>query len=189
MSERASWDEYFMKLAHEVASRSTCLRRKVGAVAVNERNRIIATGYNGPPSGMRHCTPDTCIRTKKNIPSGKSLDLCKAIHAEANIVLSVGPQLEDATIYITNQPCTSCLKLLMGAHVKKIMWDYGYADDYAMELMGEYGQFTLPTTEMEAIRRPVLSAYDSWPGFGYSGIDELEAGVSHHTPGVLIRRD
>ena len=84
VKERQSWDGYFMGLAYQVAQRSTCLRRQVGAVAVNERRRIIGTGYNGAPSGLTHCTPDSCIRIRKNIPSGERLDLCKAIHAEAN---------------------------------------------------------------------------------------------------------
>lgn len=139
-SKRQDWDSYFMSLARQVASRSSCLRRKVGAVAVNPYHRIIGTGYNGPPAGMEHCTKDTCIRTKNNIPSGTQLDLCKAIHAEANIVLQLGQQLHDATIYVTCQPCTSCIKLLMGANILKLIWENPYNDTYANELMFEYGK-------------------------------------------------
>ncbi len=137
--KRESWHDYFMAIAKKAASRSTCLRRKVGAVAVNRRHRIIATGYNGAPSGMSHCTKDTCIRIQRNIPSGTQLDLCKAIHAEANMVLQLGEQLEGATVYCTNKPCTGCLKLLMGAGVDAIYWLNDYPDDYSDELMGEYG--------------------------------------------------
>ena len=138
-NKRQSWDSYFMDLAHNVASRSTCLRRKVGAVAVNERHRIIGTGYNGPPSGMSHCTEKTCVRIARNIPSGSQLDLCKAIHAEANIVLQLGEKLRNATIYITCQPCTGCLKLLMGAGIRRIVWEKPYDDPYSRQLMNEYG--------------------------------------------------
>lgn len=137
--QRQSWDSYFMDLAHQVATRSICQRRKVGAVAVNERHRIIGTGYNGPPSGMAHCTKDTCVRMLKNIPSGTQVEICKAIHAEANIVLQLGSQLENAIVYVTCQPCISCLKLLMGAQVRRIVWESAYPDDYARELMEEYG--------------------------------------------------
>lgn len=151
-SQRQSWDSYFMGLAHQVATRSICQRRKVGAVAVNQRHRIIGTGYNGPPSGMAHCTKDTCVRMLKNIPSGTQVEICKAIHAEANIVLQLGSQLEDAVIYITCQPCISCLKLLMGAQVARIVWESAYPDEYARELMSEYGsvsQFPAGDANME----------------------------------------
>lgn len=141
VKERQSWDGYFMGLAYQVAQRSTCLRRQVGAVAVNERRRIIGTGYNGAPSGLTHCTPDSCIRIRKNIPSGERLDLCKAIHAEANIVLQLGNQLENATLYCTTQPCTSCLKLLMGVGIHRVVWDNYYNDEYSRELMEEYGDY------------------------------------------------
>lgn len=138
-TKRQSWDEYFMQIAENAASRSTCLRRHVGAVAVNNDNRIIGTGYNGAPSGLDHCTSDSCIRMIRNIPSGTQLDVCKAIHAEANIVLQLGSQLKGATLYCTNQPCTSCFKLLMGAKVDRIVWKNPYDDDYSVTLMKEYG--------------------------------------------------
>lgn len=137
--ERKNWDEYFMEIAQFVASRSTCTRRKVGAVAV-KNHRIIGTGYNGAPSGFEHCTEQTCIRRLKQIPSGSQLDLCKAIHAEANIVLQLGYELKDADFYCTTQPCTSCLKLLMGAKVHRIIWEHPYDDDYSRTLMKEYGE-------------------------------------------------
>lgn len=140
MDSRQDWDSYFMGLAKNVAGRSTCLRRKVGAVAVNPRHRVIGTGYNGPPAGMSHCSRDSCVRIRKNIPSGSQLDVCKAIHAEANIVLQLGEKLADAAIYVTCQPCVSCLKLLMGAGVARVVWEAPYDDAYARELMLEYGE-------------------------------------------------
>ena len=84
---QTSWTEYFMDLAKAVSTRSTCLRRKVGAVAVNPRHMVIGTGYNGAPSSMAHCTPETCIRVKNHIPSGEKLETCKAVHAEQNLVV------------------------------------------------------------------------------------------------------
>lgn len=139
MVKRQSWDSYFMGLTDVIASRSTCLRRRVGAVAVDKNHRIIGTGYNGAPSGMEHCTEKTCIRTVKNIPSGQQLDICKALHAEANIVLQLGFQLKDSTLYCNTQPCTNCFKLLIGAGVHRIVWKNAYNDSYAHTLMKEYG--------------------------------------------------
>lgn len=146
-NHRQSWDKYFMDMASQVASRSTCLRRQIGAVAVNQKHRVLGTGYNGAPSGMSHCTKDTCIRIQKNIPSGTQLDVCKAIHAEANIVLQLGEQLHNATLYCTARPCTSCLKLLMGAGIKRIVWITNYPDNYSETLMKEYGVMGLTEDE------------------------------------------
>ena len=136
---RQSWDEYFLDIALKVATRSTCLRRKVGSVAVNQRNRIIGTGYNGAPAGLAHCTKETCVRIKNNIPSGELPHICKAIHSEANIVLQLGDGLNDSTLYCTTKPCINCLKLLMGAHVRRIVWIDDYNDEYSDQLMLEYG--------------------------------------------------
>lgn len=149
---RQSWDEYFLDIAEHVASRSTCIRRKVGAVAVDTNHRILGTGYNGAPSGMAHCTKETCIRTIKNIPSGTQLDLCKAIHAEANIVLQLGEKLRGATLYCTTQPCTSCLKLLMGVGIKAIVWKQPYHDDYSSSLIQEYFGAPIETDDQGIVR-------------------------------------
>ena len=139
MSDREPWDLYFMNMAKQVAGRSTCTRRKVGAVATNGAHRVLGTGYNGAPSGLEHCTKETCIRELLMVPSGTQLDLCKAIHAEANIVLQLGERLADATLYCTTQPCTSCLKLLMGARISHLVWEEFYPDKYSHTLMFEYG--------------------------------------------------
>lgn len=136
---RQSWDEYFLDIALKVATRSTCLRRKVGSVAVNMDHRIIGTGYNGAPSGLSHCTKETCVRTKNNIPSGELPHICKAIHSEANIVLQLGYGLKNSTLYCTTKPCINCLKLLMGTQVQRIVWIEDYNDSYSDELMLEYG--------------------------------------------------
>lgn len=137
---RPDWPQYFFNIAETVASRSTCLRRKVGAVAVElDTHRIIGTGYNGAPSGLVHCTKDTCIRIAKQIPSGTQLDICKAIHAEANLVITLGSKLKNNIVYCTTQPCISCLKLLMGTGIYQISWKHPYNDEYAQQLMQEYG--------------------------------------------------
>lgn len=136
---RMDWDDYFMQVAEMVKERSTCFRRQVGAVAVDDRHRIIGTGYNGAPAGMRHCTRESCIREKLQIPSGQCAELCKAIHAEENIVLQLGERLKGATLYCTIQPCITCTKSLIGAGIHRIVWKGDYPDDYARELMLEYG--------------------------------------------------
>lgn len=144
---QTSWTEYFMDLAKAVSTRSTCLRRKVGAVAVNPRHMVIGTGYNGAPSSMAHCTPETCIRVKNHIPSGEKLEMCKAVHAEQNLVVRLGDKLENATIYITTRPCTTCTKLLIQAGVKEIVWDKDYDDTYATNLLQEYFNNTITIDE------------------------------------------
>lgn len=140
---RMDWDDYFMQVAEMVKERSTCFRRQVGAVAVDDRHRIIGTGYNGAPAGMRHCTRESCIREKLQIPSGQRAELCKAIHAEENIVLQLGERLKGATLYCTIQPCITCTKSLIGAGIRRIVWKGDYPDDYARELMLEYGAHRL----------------------------------------------
>ena len=158
---REGWDTYYMRIAAEVKTRSTCTRRQVGAVAVDTRHRVITTGYNGAPSGMTHCTQESCVRRQMNIPSGQQLDLCKAIHAEGNIVLEAGSRLKDATIYCTNQPCTSCFKLLFGAGVKRIVWQEFYPDPYASTLMLEWG---IPVLKHDLIQ--LLSKVDLMDSYG-----------------------
>ena len=151
---RLDWDTYFMRLAKEVKSRSTCIRRQVGAVAVDSKHRVIGTGYNGAPSGLKHCTKLTCVRNLQKIPSGQRLELCKAIHAEENIVLQLGEKLHDATLYCTIQPCVSCIKSLIGSGVYRVVWEGNYPDGYARELMSEYGTITqLASGYHELIRR------------------------------------
>ena len=135
---RASWDEYFMNIAHLVATRTTCFRRAVGAVAVDKNHRVLGTGYNGAPSGLAHCTRANCIRIQQNIPSGERSELCKAIHAEQNLVIHLGEQLAGATVYVTTRPCTTCTKLLIGCGVEEIVWQENYNDEYATTILREY---------------------------------------------------
>ena len=139
---RETWDEYFMKIAHQVASRSTCLRRKVGAVAVSPDNRILGTGYNGALPGAPHCDKVGCLRETLGIPSGQRQEICRAQHAEANIcniAARYGVALAGATIYVTNQPCTTCVKAMVTSGIKRVVFDSDYPDDLARQLAKEAG--------------------------------------------------
>ncbi len=136
---RPTWDEYFMKIAHLVAERSTCLRRKVGAVLVKDK-RILATGYNGAPSGLAHCLDIGCLRQKNNVPSGQRHELCRGVHAEQNCLCQAakyGISVEGATIYCTNFPCVICAKMLINAGIKKICYAEGYPDELSKQMLEE----------------------------------------------------
>lgn len=129
---RPSWESYFMDIATLVASRSTCRRRKVGAIAVKDR-RVLATGYNGAPRGLRDCLETGCLREEMKIPSGERHELCRGIHAEQNVIVQAavhGVGLEGADIYCTNQPCLICAKMLINTGVKRVL----YADMYPDEM-------------------------------------------------------
>lgn len=138
MNDRIDKDEYAMRIAEVAALRSTCLRRKVGAVAIDRDGYVLATAYNGAPRHLSHCTSESCIRIKNKIPSGQQLEMCKAIHAEQNLILRLGPKLKHATVYCTTCPCVTCTKLLIGADVDAICWKTDYDNPYAKELMTEW---------------------------------------------------
>jgi len=138
---RPSWDEYFMALAEQVGQRATCLRRSVGAVIVKDK-RILATGYNGPPSGVAHCEDVGCLREVRGIPSGSQHELCRGIHAEQNAVIQAakhGIAIDGSTIYCTHQPCVLCAKILLNAGVREIVFSQPYPDPLAEELLAEAG--------------------------------------------------
>jgi len=139
---RPSWDEYFMDMADFVSKRSTCLRRKVGAVLVRN-HRILATGYNGAPRNLSHCIDGRgCLREKKKIPSGTRHELCRALHAEMNVVVQAalhGVSTKDSTLYCTFRPCGMCAKLLVNAGVKKIVYKESYPDEMAEDILEEAG--------------------------------------------------
>ncbi|MCK4249603.1 MAG: dCMP deaminase family protein, partial [Candidatus Omnitrophica bacterium] len=133
-------DEYFMEITKLVATRSTCLRRQVGAILVKEK-RILATGYNGAPTGLKHCYDrGGCLRQKEKIPSGQRHELCRAIHAEMNVLLqasSYGVNIKGSTLYATNQPCILCAKMLINAGVKHVIISSGYPDPQAVAILKE----------------------------------------------------
>lgn len=137
--KRPGWDEYFLEVAALVAKRATCLRRRVGAVLVKEK-KILATGYNGAPSGLEHCLDIGCLREKLKIPSGQRHELCRGLHAEQNVILQAalhGISTKDSILYITNQPCIICAKMLINAGIKEIVIAAGYPDKLAKKFLKE----------------------------------------------------
>jgi len=139
MHIRPSWDEYFMRIAELAATRSTCLRRQVGAVIVKDK-KLLATGYNGAPSGLKHCLDIGCLREKLGIPSGERHELCRATHAEQNAIVQAalfGVSIKDGIMYSTTQPCILCTKLIINAGIKKIVIKDSYPDLMSMEMLKE----------------------------------------------------
>jgi len=135
--QRPDWDSYFMEIAKVVATRSTCLRRSVGAVLVKNK-QILATGYNGTPKGLPHCEEVGCLRQQLKVPSGQKHELCRGIHAEQNAVVQAavhGVSIDGATLYCTHQPCVVCTKILINAGVKRIVYANPYPDKLAEEMM------------------------------------------------------
>jgi len=137
--KRPTWDEYFIEAACLVSKRSTCLRRRVGAVLVKDK-KILATGYNGAPSGLKHCEEAGCIREKLKVPSGQRHELCRGLHAEQNVLLQAalyGVSTKDSVLYVTNQPCVICAKMLINAGVREIVIADGYPDLLAKQFLAE----------------------------------------------------
>lgn len=140
-NQRPSWDEYFIGIAKLVASRSTCLRRQVGAIAVRDR-RILATGYNGAPAGLAHCAEVGCIREQQHVPSGQRHELCRGLHAEQNVIIQAalhGISIQGSTVYCTDYPCSLCMKMLINAGIEEIVYSGAYPDDLALEIAEEAG--------------------------------------------------
>lgn len=138
---RPSWDRYFLNIAELVATRSTCLRRQVGAVAVKEK-QILATGYNGAPTGIEHCDRVGCLRQQMKVPSGERHELCRALHAEQNAFLQAarhGVSLYGSTLYITVQPCSICAKMIINAGIKKVVVNGDYPDEFAGRFLEDAG--------------------------------------------------
>ncbi len=128
-----------MSIAHLVALRSTCLRRKVGAVLVKD-HRILATGYNGAPAGLKHCLELGCLREEMHVPSGQRHELCRALHAEQNVLIQAaqhGVPVAGSTLYCTNLPCVICTKMLINAGVVSIRYQEGYPDELSMGMLRE----------------------------------------------------
>ncbi|MCP4578328.1 MAG: cytidine deaminase [Deltaproteobacteria bacterium] len=139
--ERPSWNQYFASIARMVATRSTCLRRHVGAVLVKEK-RILSTGYNGAPAGLKHCIEVGCLREEASIPSGTRHELCRALHAEQNAIVQAanhGISIAGSTLYCTNKPCVICSKMLINAGIKRIFFDEGYDDALSDAILDEAG--------------------------------------------------
>lgn len=136
---RPSWDEYFATLAKQVSTRTTCLRRAVGAVIVKE-NRILATGYNGVPVRMAHCAETGCLREKLGVPSGERQEICRGLHAEQNAIIQAakyGIDISGAKVYITTQPCITCAKMLINAGITEIIYANPYPDELSLGMLDE----------------------------------------------------
>jgi dCMP deaminase len=134
-------DEYFLKVAAVVAERSTCRRHNVGAVAVKDKH-ILSTGYNGAPSGLQDCLVLGCLRDELHIPSGTRHEICRAVHAEQNVIIQAalhGVSLEGATVYATHTPCVLCAKMLTNARIKRYVSFGKYADKSFQEMFREAG--------------------------------------------------
>lgn len=138
------WDSRFMKMADFIGSWSSCYQenRQVGAVIVRDK-RIITTGYNGAPSGVKSCKEKgECLRKKLNIASGTRLESCYAVHAEQNAIAQaakLGESVDGATIYVTHQPCTICTKMIINSGIKKVVYRNGYPDEFSKVLLDEAG--------------------------------------------------
>jgi dCMP deaminase len=139
---RPTWEEYFMEIARLVSKRATCLRRQVGAVLVMDK-RLLATGYNGAPSGLAHCLEvGGCLREERQIPSGERHELCRGLHAEQNVIIQAafhGVRIQGSTLYCTNLPCAICTKMLINAGIKEIIYEGGYGDTLSREMLLEAG--------------------------------------------------
>ena len=139
--DRKSWDRYFIDIARLVSERSTCQRRKVGAVLVRDK-RILCTGYNGAPSGMPHCDESGCLRTDLGIPSGERIEICRGIHAEQNALVQAaafGISVTGGTLYCTHEPCITCGKMLLNAGIREFVVAEPYPDEFGRRLLTEAG--------------------------------------------------
>jgi len=135
--KRPPWDDYFMEITHLITSRSTCLRRKVGALLVKDK-RILSTGYNGAPRHLPHCEEIGCLRDKLKIPSGERQEICRGLHAEQNAIIQAamyGTGVKESVLYCTHQPCLTCAKMIINVGIRKIVFQGNYPDSLALEML------------------------------------------------------
>jgi len=173
---RLSWDEYFMRITREVAQRSTCMRRRVGAILVKDKH-ILTTGYNGAPTGLPHCEEVGCLRERLAVPSGERAELCRGLHAEQNAIIQAavhGVQIRGSTLYSTTQPCVLCTKMLLNAGVVRIVYEGAYPDELARTMMKEAGLEVVrweegrdttddqrrTTDDQDGLRKKIVDRYD-----------------------------
>lgn len=139
MEKRMGWDEYFMEMARLASKRSTCLRRQTGAVLVKD-NRVIATGYNGAPKGLPHCSEVGCVREELKVPSGQRHELCRGLHAEQNAIIQAavfGVSTKGAILYTTTFPCSICAKMIINAEIEEVVYDDEYEDELSKKMLSE----------------------------------------------------
>lgn len=138
---RPEWNEYFMRFALLACTRSSCLRRRVGAVFVHDR-QVLTTGYNGAPRSLPHCNAELCIRAEQNVPSGTRQELCRGLHAEQNALIQaarVGTSVLGADLFTTHHPCSTCAKMLLNAGVGRVFYAASYPDELGVQLLEEGG--------------------------------------------------
>jgi dCMP deaminase len=153
--KRPEWDPYFMEIAGVVAKRSTCMRRNVGALVVKDK-RILATGYNGAPSGLGHCGDLGCLRERMGIASGERHELCRGLHAEQNAIIQAayhGVPIKGGTLYSTHLPCSICIKMIINAGIVQVLYLEGYSDELAANLIAESG---IIVERVEQPSKPVI---------------------------------
>ncbi|GHV51749.1 cytidine deaminase [Synergistales bacterium] len=159
---RPSWDAYFLAMAMMASMRSTCLRRRVGAV-VTSGNRVLATGYNGSPSRTRHCEETGCRRQLLGIPSGERHEICRGSHAEMNAIAqaaSCGTAIYGSVLYSTHEPCSMCAKLIINAGCSRTVYMHPYPDDLSVTLMREAGLISEQYGDIDQI----IKIFDSAKG-------------------------
>ena len=148
------WDERFMQMAETVAGWSSCFQenRHVGAVIVKDK-RIVATGYNGAPAGIKSCAErGECLRRVRNIASGTMQEVCYAVHAEQNAIIQaakLGIPLDGAVMYVTHQPCVICTRMIINSGIKKVIYKNGYPDEFALQLFSESNVEILKFSDLE----------------------------------------
>jgi len=141
--ERMNKDEYFSNMAQLVSRRATCARRSVGCVLVSGRGHVLATGYNGPPSGSDHCIDSPCPGA--SYPSGAGLERCEAIHAEQNALLQCRDVFQIETAYVTTMPCMTCIKLSLNTSCQRIVYVEDYPHKEAKDLWERNGRIIVQT--------------------------------------------
>jgi dCMP deaminase len=154
--KRIDIDEYFLKIAAVVAERSTCLRHHIGAVAVRDKH-ILSTGYNGAAAGRKDCLELGCLRNELHIPSGEKHEICRAIHAEQNVIIQAalhGVSLEGSTVYCTHTPCRICAKMLVNSRIKRFVTYGKYSDDAYADLFRDEQLFQEAGIEVVIHDRP-----------------------------------
>jgi dCMP deaminase len=137
LPKRPNIDEYFAGFAELASTRSTCIRRQVGAVLVRDKH-ILSTGYNGAPTGIEHCTPETCLRLKTHVKPGERHELCRGVHAEQNAIIQCalhGVSSRGATLYVTHSPCSICAKMLINAGIERVVVEHRYPDDDGLRML------------------------------------------------------
>lgn len=148
------WDKRFMEMAELVSTWSSCFQenRHIGAVIVKDK-RILTTGYNGAPAGIESCKDRrVCLRREMNIPSGTRQEVCYAVHAEQNAICQaakLGISVEGATLYCTHQPCVICARIIINSGIKKVIYKYGYPDEFSLRLFKEAGMELIKYEDLE----------------------------------------